>query len=62
MRDRVQQLGGTLTVRSAPGIGTSIEAYVPLETFPQALSDRSVPPAAAKMSIVTTAEKSLHGP
>ncbi|MFJ9875116.1 sensor histidine kinase [[Kitasatospora] papulosa] len=36
MRARVQQLGGTLTVESAPGEGTVLSAAVPLATHPDA--------------------------
>ncbi|MEU3884386.1 ATP-binding protein, partial [Streptomyces californicus] len=32
MRARVRQLGGTLTVESAPGEGTVLSAEVPLTT------------------------------
>jgi PAS domain S-box-containing protein len=37
MRERVRLLGGTMTLRSAPGLGTSLEARVPLsgDTLPR---------------------------
>jgi signal transduction histidine kinase len=31
MRDRVEQVGGELTITSAPGAGTRVEAEVPYE-------------------------------
>ena len=34
MRERIETLGGSLTVRSAPGAGTEIDARVPLATAP----------------------------
>ncbi|MFE7229056.1 ATP-binding protein, partial [Nocardioides sp. NPDC057577] len=43
MRARVQQLGGTLTVESAPGEGTVLSAAVPLATHPDAPVTPSAP-------------------
>lgn len=45
MRARVQQLGGTLTVESAPGEGTVLSAAVPLATHPDAPVTPSAPGA-----------------
>jgi signal transduction histidine kinase len=30
MRERAELLGGTLVMRSPPGAGTTVEAYLPL--------------------------------
>ncbi len=40
MRARLRQLGGTLTVESAPGEGTVVSAAIPLETAPEGAEPR----------------------
>ncbi|MFB8109001.1 sensor histidine kinase [[Kitasatospora] papulosa] len=45
MRARVQQLGGTLAVESAPGEGTVLSAAVPLATHPDTPDTPSAPGA-----------------
>jgi len=35
LKDRVEALGGTLTVAGAPGAGTAIEAAIPLDSAPE---------------------------
>ncbi|WP_432254047.1 sensor histidine kinase [Streptomyces sp. HNM1019] len=42
MRARVRQLGGTLTVESAPGEGTVVSAAIPVEPVPALVPDRPV--------------------
>ncbi|WP_425574308.1 sensor histidine kinase [Streptomyces javensis] len=42
MRARVRQLGGTLTVESAPGEGTVVSAAIPVEPLPAPVPDRPV--------------------
>ena len=34
MRERVNRLGGSLSIQSAPGKGTQVEARIPLPTHP----------------------------
>jgi two-component sensor histidine kinase len=34
MRERIEALGGTLSIRSAPGAGTEVQAHVPIGTTP----------------------------
>ena len=38
MRERAEELGGTLVVESASGGGTHIEAQLPLDTVPRRAS------------------------
>jgi PAS domain S-box-containing protein len=40
MRERARSLGGDLLIRGQPGAGTTIEARIPIDTYP-GLSDRS---------------------
>jgi signal transduction histidine kinase len=35
MRERVETLGGHITIRSAPGRGTEIAVWAPLEARPE---------------------------
>ena len=43
MRDRIDAVGGTLTVDSQPGHGVSVRAWVPAALVPAPRSDRAVP-------------------
>jgi signal transduction histidine kinase len=54
MRDRVESLGGTLTVRSSPGRGTTVRGSVPLE--------RVAAPRDAPLRIAPPAPRRDHGP
>ncbi|MBI5103449.1 MAG: sensor histidine kinase [Solirubrobacterales bacterium] len=40
MRDRVESLGGTLSIRSAPGRGTTVSGLVPLGARPSSVGQR----------------------
>ncbi|MFF4179312.1 hypothetical protein [Streptomyces sp. NPDC001750] len=47
MRARLRQLGGTLTIESAPGEGTVLSAAVPLSPAPASPAPAPAPDAAA---------------
>ncbi|MER6500226.1 hypothetical protein ABT218_12745 [Streptomyces sp. NPDC001455] len=47
MRARLRQLGGTLTIESAPGEGTVLSAAVPLSPTPASPAPAPAPDAAA---------------
>ncbi|WP_063770992.1 sensor histidine kinase [Streptacidiphilus neutrinimicus] len=52
MRERIAELGGTLTIESAPGEGTAVAAAIPLHgpSAPAAAPTQSTPPAQAAPS------------
>lgn len=50
MRDRVERVGGRLSIESAPGMGTTVVAFVPLDETAPRLSHRSVAAASAPCS------------
>jgi signal transduction histidine kinase len=40
MREQAEELGGTITVDSRPGEGTTIRVWVPVDSRAEARSDR----------------------